>query len=62
MTRAFTDEPSSINTDEVIKNSHNKKLLGTNLTNKLGFDTQVTKNCNRVSKKFHALARIYEHS
>ena len=60
MTRAFTDEPFSINTDEVIKNSNNKKLLGTNLTNRLGFDTHVRKS-NRVSMKFHALARIYEH-
>ena len=57
-----TDESFSINIDDVIKNSNNKKLLGTNLTNRVGFDTHVTKSCNRVSKKLHALARIYEHS
>ena len=37
-----TDEPFSIIIDnEVIKNSRHKKLLGTNLTNRLGFDTHV---------------------
>ena len=54
-----TDEPFSINTDnEVIKNSNNKKLLGINLNNRIGFDTHVANICNRVSKKLHALARI----
>ena len=53
------DEPFSINIDnEVIKNSNNKKLLGINLNNKLGFDTHVANICSRVSKKLHALARI----
>ena len=52
-----TDEPFSINLDEVIKNS-NKKLLGINLNNRLGFDTYVANIGNRVSKKLHALARI----
>ena len=38
------DELFSINIDnEVIKNSNNKKLLGINLNNKLGFDTHVAK-------------------
>ena len=50
-----TDEPFSIFNDfifnEVIKNSNNKKLLGINLSNRLGFD-------NRVGKKLHALVRI----
>ena len=54
-----TDEPFSINVDnEVIKNSNNKKLLGINLNNRMGFDTHVANICNRVSKKLHALARI----
>ena len=54
-----TDEPFSINIDnEVIKNSNNKKLLGINLNNRIGFDTHVANICNRVSKKLHALARI----
>ena len=54
-----TDEPFSINIDnEVIKNSNNKKLLGINLNNRLGFDTHVANICNRVSTKLHALARI----
>ena len=54
-----TDEPFSINIDnEVIKNSNNKKLLGINLKNRLGFDTHAANICNRVSKKLHALARI----
>ena len=57
-----TDEPCSINMDnEVIKNSNNKKMLGINLNNELGFDTHVTNICNRVSKKLHALASIHEH-
>ena len=43
--------------DEIIKNSNNKKLLGIILNNRLGFDTHVANICNRVSKKFHALAR-----
>ena len=42
-----TDEPFSIIIDnEIIKNSSNKKLLGINLTNRLGFDTHVTNICN----------------
>ena len=54
-----TDESFSINIDnEVIKNSSNKKLLGINLNNRIGFDTHVANICNRVSKKLHALARI----
>ena len=57
-----TDEPFSINIDnEVIKNSNNKKLLGINLSNKLGFDTHVANICNRVSKKLHALGRILQY-
>ena len=58
----ITDEPFSINIDnEVIKNSNNKKLLGINLNNKLGFDTHVANICNRVSKKLHALSRISQY-
>ena len=54
-----TDEPFSINIDnEVIKISNNKKLLGINLNNRIGFDTHVANICNQVSKKLHALARI----
>ena len=54
-----TDELFSINIDnEVIKNSNNKKLLGINLNNRIGFDTHVANICNRVGKKLHALARI----
>ena len=54
-----TDDPFSINVDnEVIKNSNNKKLLGINLNNRLGFDTHVINNCNRASKKLHTLTRI----
>ena len=54
-----TDEPLTINIDnEVIKNSNNKKLLGINLNNRLGFDTHVANICNRVSRKLHALARV----
>ena len=54
-----TDEPFSINIDnKVIKNSKNKKLLGIDLNNRLGFDTHVTNICKRVSKKLRALARI----
>ena len=54
-----TDEPFSINIgNEVIKNSSNKKLLGINLNNRLGFDTHVTNICNQVSKTLHALVRI----
>ena len=57
-----TDEPFSINIDnEVIKNSNNKKLLGINLNNRLAFDTHVANICNRVSNKFHALARISQY-
>ena len=57
-----TDEPFSINIDnEVIKNSNNKKLLGINLNNRLGFDTHVANICSRVSKKLHALARISQY-
>ena len=47
-----THEPFSINIDnEVIKNSNDKKLLGVNLNNRLGFDTHAiivtewTRNC-----------------
>ena len=57
-----TDKPFSINIDkEVIKNSNNKKLLGINLNNRLGFDTRVANICNRVSKKLHALARFSQY-
>ena len=57
-----THKPFSINRDnEVIKNSNNKKLLGINLNNRLGFDTHVANICNRVSKKLHALARISQY-
>ena len=57
-----TDEPFSINIDnEIIKNSNNKKLLGINLNNRLGFDTHVANICSRVSKKLHALARISQY-
>ena len=55
----ITDKPFSINIDnEVIKNSKNKKLLGINLNNGIGFDTHIANICNRVSKKLHTLARI----
>ena len=55
-------EPFSINIDnEVIKNISNKKLLGINLYNKLGFDTSVKNICNRVSKNLHPLARISQY-
>ena len=58
-----TDEPFSINIDnEVIKNSNNKKLLGINLNNRLGFDTHVASICDRVSKTFHALGRISQYT
>ena len=51
------DEPFSINIDnEVIKSSTDKKLLGVNLNNRLGFDTHVPNICNLVSKKLHAFA------
>ena len=57
-----TDEPFSINIDnEVIKTSNNKKLLGINLNNRLGFDTHVANICSRVSKELHALARISQY-
>ena len=43
------DEPFSINIDnEVIKNSNNKKLLGINLNNRVGFDTR----CFFITKIF----------
>ena len=55
----FVEKADIYNIDnEVIKNSNNKKLLGINLNNRLGFDTHITNICNRVSKKLHALARI----
>ena len=54
-----TDETVSINIDnEVIKNSNNKKLLGINLNNRLGFDTHETNICKGVSKKLHDSERI----
>ena len=57
-----TDETFSINLDiEIIKNKNNKKLLGKNLNNRLGFDTHMANICNRVSKKLHALARISQY-
>ena len=57
-----TDEPFSINVDnEVSKNSNNKKLLGMNLNNRLGFVTYVTNISKRVSKKLHALTRISQY-
>ena len=57
-----TDEPFLINIDnEVVKNTSNKKLLGINLNNRVGFDTHTANVCNRVSKKFHALARISQY-
>ena len=38
----ITDEPFSINTDnEVTEKSSNKRLLGINLNNRLGFDAHV---------------------
>ena len=58
-----TDEPFSIYIDkEVIKNSSNKKLLGINLNNRLGFDTHVANICDRVSKTFHALGRTSQYT
>ena len=60
-----TDEPFSINIDnEVIKNSNNKKLLGINLNNILGFDTHVTNICNRVQEIacFSKNFTVHEHS
>ena len=60
--KCHTVEPFSINIDnEVIKISNNKKLLGINLNNRLGFDTDVANICNRVSKKLHALGKISQH-
>ena len=57
-----TDEPFSINIDnEVIKTSSSKKLLGTNLNNRLGFDTHAANICYQVSKKLHVLARISQY-
>ena len=57
-----TDEPFSIKIDnEVIKNSNNRKLLGINLNNRLGFDSHVANICSRVRKKSHALARISQY-
>ena len=54
-----TDEPFSINIDnKVIKSSNNKKLLETNLNNRLDFDTHVINIYNRVGKKLNALARF----
>ena len=47
--------------NEGIKNSNNKKLLGINLNNRLGFNTHVANICNRVSKKLYALARISQY-
>ena len=44
--------------NEVIENSNNKKLLGINLDNRLGFDTHITNTCNRVRKKLYNMARI----
>ena len=53
------DKPFSINIDnEFIKNISDKKLLGANLSNRLGFDTHVASICNWVSKKWYASARI----
>ena len=53
-----TDEPFSINIDnEVNKNSTDKKLLGVNLNNRLGFDSCITNICKQVSKKLHSLAK-----
>ena len=40
---------------------NNKKLLGINLNNKLGFDSYVKNICNRVRKNLHALARISQY-
>ena len=46
------EESFSVNIDnEVIKNINDKKLLGCNLNNRLGFNINVTNICNRVSKK-----------
>ena len=57
------DESFSINIDnKVIKNSNNKKLLGINLHNTLGFDTHVANICNRGGKKLHAVARISQYT
>ena len=43
-----TDEPFSSDIDnEVIKNSNNKKLLGINLNNRLGFETHFANICNQ---------------
>ena len=43
----YMDEPFSINIDhEVIKNSNNRKLLGINLNNRLGYDIHATNICN----------------
>ena len=37
-------------------NRNNKKLLGVNLNNRIGFDTHVTNIRNRVSKKLYTSA------
>ena len=43
---------------ETIKGSHTVKLLGINVDNKLNFNDHVSKLCNKVSQKIHALSRI----
>ena len=45
---------------EVIKDNHNKKLLGINLNNRVCFDTHLANICDWMSKKFHALERIVQ--
>ena len=43
---------------QVINCSNPVKLLGVTIDNNLSFDTHVSKLCNKVSLKLHALARI----
>ena len=52
-------EVLSITLDQqVINCSNSVKLLGVTIDNDLSFDTHVSKLCNKVSLKLHALARI----
>ena len=43
---------------QVINCSNSVKLLGVTIDNNLSFDTHVSKLCDKVSLKLHALARI----
>ena len=52
-------EVVSITVDQQVVNCSNSvKLIGVTIDNDLSFDTHVSKLCNKVSLKLHALARI----